>query len=322
LKKAVVNDYTYISRNSVICGVTLKEREEWIQTGEYVPFELAPYFYQSMSDYFWWEMPFYDIIANPSFYVLDKTTITEYNSNGNIITAINYDYDSEYRLLSPVKTTITNSNGMSYVEENKYPFHYTATPYPQMVANNVIEPVVNKTKTSSNGNSISIQSNYRQEGSMFLINSVQTGKNNNFETRITYHNYDTHGNPIYLSKDNADKVVYVWGYNYQYPIAEIKNVTYAEVETAVKSVFSVASMDALSQLAIPNETKLKDGSLQKALPNAQVTTYTYKPLVGIETITDPRGVKITYHYDAFGRLQWIEDENGKKIENYEYHYKN
>jgi YD repeat-containing protein len=52
------------------------------------------------------------------------------------------------------------------------------------------------------------------------------------------------------------------------------------------------------------------------------TTYTYKPLIGIETITDPRGVKTTYEYDSFGRLQAIKDENDKTIENYKYHYKN
>ncbi|GHT59968.1 hypothetical protein AGMMS50239_07850 [Bacteroidia bacterium] len=81
-------------------------------------------------------------------------------------------------------------------------------------------------------------------------------------------------------------------------------------------------MDVLSAQTTPNETKLQDGSLQSALPNALVTTYTYKPLVGIKTATDPRKVKITYEYDAFGRLQYIKDNAGKTIENYEYHYKN
>ncbi|MCL1936810.1 MAG: RHS repeat protein [Candidatus Azobacteroides sp.] len=53
-----------------------------------------------------------------------------------------------------------------------------------------------------------------------------------------------------------------------------------------------------------------------------MTTYTYKPLVGVQTMIDPRGAKTTYVYDAFGRLQTIKDDNDKALENYEYHYKN
>ena len=45
-----------------------------------------------------------------------------------------------------------------------------------------------------------------------------------------------------------------------------------------------------------------------------ITTYTYKPLVGVTSITDPRGVKTTYNYNDFGRLQNIKDENGNIIE--------
>ncbi|KAA6302470.1 MAG: hypothetical protein EZS26_001302 [Candidatus Ordinivivax streblomastigis] len=146
--------------------------------------------------------------------------------------------------------------------------------------------------------------------------------NDHYKKRITYDKYDTYGNPNQIVKDNFNTTVYLWGYTGQYPIAEINNATYAEVETAAKSVFSVASMDALSKLVTPNETKLKDGSLQRALPNAMVTTYTCKPLIGIQTATDPRGVKITYQYDSFGRLQSMMDENGKTMENYQYHYKN
>ncbi|MDR0832984.1 MAG: hypothetical protein LBN93_02185, partial [Candidatus Symbiothrix sp.] len=108
---------------------------------------------------------------------------------------------------------------------------------------------------------------------------------NSYVKRITYHNYDGYKNPTFVTKDSLENSVYLWGYKGQYCIAEIKNATYAEVETAAKSVFSVASIDALSALTTPNETKLKDGSLQRALPNAKVTTYTYKPLVGRLTST-------------------------------------
>lgn len=34
--------------------------------------------------------------------------------------------------------------------------------------------------------------------------------------------YDIYGNPVYINKDGAEKVVYLWGYKGQYLLAEIK----------------------------------------------------------------------------------------------------
>jgi len=53
-----------------------------------------------------------------------------------------------------------------------------------------------------------------------------------------------------------------------------------------------------------------------------VTTYTYIPLVGVSTITDPKGDKITYTYDAFNRLQSVKDKDGNILTENEYRYKN
>ena len=54
--------------------------------------------------------------------------------------------------------------------------------------------------------------------------------------------------------------------------------------------------------------------------NALVTTYTYKPLVGIASMTDPRGVVTNYEYDGFGRLKTV-TQAGKVIEKYDYHFR-
>jgi len=115
-------------------------------------------------------------------------------------------------------------------------------------------------------------------------------------------------------------ITYIWGYNYQYPIAEIKNATYTEVAGAVQSVFSM-NIDNLSAMTVPNESKLKDGSLQNALSNALVTTYTYKPLVGITSVTDPRGVTTTYNYDDFNRLQSVVNTKNQTTQSFDYNYK-
>jgi YD repeat-containing protein len=52
-------------------------------------------------------------------------------------------------------------------------------------------------------------------------------------------------------------------------------------------------------------------------------TYTYKPLVGMLSSTNPRGVTTYYEYDTFNRLkQTYIIENGEKkiLQKYDYHY--
>ena len=136
------------------------------------------------------------------------------------------------------------------------------------------------------------------------------------EERTMCHNYDSYGNPLYLSIDDSTQIVYLWGYQGQYPIAEIMNATYDEVKTALGGV----APESLSSAIIPNETILDD--LRKNLKNSLVTTYIYQPLVGMISKTDPRGNKTTYHYDSFDRLQCIKDRNGNIVESYDYHYRN
>lgn len=152
---------------------------------------------------------------------------------------------------------------------------------------------------------------------------VKTSGMNDFETRVKYHNYDPSGNPVYITKDDSTKVVYLWLRNGQFPIAEIHGATYTEVDRAVKTVFGVADITALSQQDTLQDEKLRNGGLQHALPHALVTTYTYQQLVGMTSVTDPRGTTTYYTYDTLGRLKEIYIVEGgvkKVVESYEYHY--
>ncbi|PRD46270.1 DUF5977 domain-containing protein [Sphingobacterium haloxyli] len=53
---------------------------------------------------------------------------------------------------------------------------------------------------------------------------------------------------------------------------------------------------------------------------AQLTTYTYKPLVGMTSRTDARGITEHYEYDGFGRLSAVKDFSGHIIKTYCYNY--
>ncbi|MEL4309177.1 hypothetical protein, partial [Joostella sp. CR20] len=109
------------------------------------------------------------------------------------------------------------------------------------------------------------------------------------EIIIQFNNYDRYGNPLEVKKTDGPSVVYLWGYSGQYPIAKIENATYQEVATALNT--SITGLNAYTEANLGTIN-----SLRSKLPNAQVTTYTYDPLVGISTITDARGVKTSYDY--------------------------
>lgn len=138
------------------------------------------------------------------------------------------------------------------------------------------------------------------------------------EQKIQFLNYDLNNGNIksYKVNDNVD-VVYIWGYYGKYPIAEIRNATYTEVSAILIGIGT--SVDVLSNSLFPDMTKVN--VLRTVLPNAKVTTYTYQPLIGVSTITDQRGVTLTYEYDSLNRLQFIKNKDGIIIQSFDYKYK-
>lgn len=54
--------------------------------------------------------------------------------------------------------------------------------------------------------------------------------------------------------------------------------------------------------------------------DAQMSTYTYDPLVGMTSSTDAKNETTTYEYDNFQRLKNVKDKNGNIIKQTTYHY--
>ena len=100
--------------------------------------------------------------------------------------------------------------------------------------------------------------------------------------------YSPNGNPTEVVDRSGMHTVYVWGYDDRYLVAEVKN----DSLVTVNSVLSGS----------PNVSVLRT---HPSLANAMVTTWTYQPLVGITSQTDPAGVTTYYDYDGLGRLKEV-----------------
>ena len=140
---------------------------------------------------------------------------------------------------------------------------------------------------------------------------------------------DLNGN-IVLSKvhrflvDGTSEVLYSYNYNKLGRLIEEKgrdglitsvywneDCTYPLV-VAEGLAFELLSM-AVSQNYSP-ETFYKNSICR----NSHITTYTYSPLVGISSVTDPSGYTLHYNYDGLGRLIKIFDSNGRVLKDYQY----
>lgn len=201
-----------------------------------------------------------------------------------------------------------------------------------MVKRNIIRPVIEE--TMQNGTSLkSSRTNYNFWENNAWATSVKplivpqsfTTKldANNWDERIKYERYNNKGDVLTLSKGDGPKTTYVYSYKGEYPIAKIENADYSAVEYYLGGS---AAVETFRNKANPSATEintflapLRDNH---AFKGCMVTSYTYKPLVGMTSETDPKRQTTTYEYDSFQRLKLIKDHFGNIIKRFDYHYKN
>jgi len=149
--------------------------------------------------------------------------------------------------------------------------------------------------------------------------------NNKYRERTVFSNYDNSGNPLFVKDNGVDNIVYLWAYKSRYLIAEIRGATYSDVCKIIGNGNEQTGKTALETIAAkvtPSSTDFTTvNNLRTQIPDAMVTTYKYQPLVGMLTMTDPRGIVTNYGYDTFWRLNKVTTA-GRVVEAYGYNYKN
>lgn len=271
---------------------------------------------------------------NYSFWhYLDSTVFINYDQLGNnpVTTYKKYFYDNE-RHIQLTSTIEKDSKGNIIQTQLRYPQDYNEIEnFANLIDANIISvPVVEEeyynnkiiagrlNKYNDLGLPIEID---KYENSDLLDKplydpAVITTIPEFYEKKIDIQ-YDP-GNNKMIQQQPANDIItsYIWGYNFTQVVAKIENAEYYTVLQAMQTpIEGIQNMN-------DNELRSVFENLRSNLPNAMISSYTYKSGVGMTSETDPVGKTIYYEYDNFWRLKFIKDNDGNIIKRYRYHYKN
>jgi YD repeat-containing protein len=263
-----------------------------------------------------------------AWYYMDKKLTEEYFDGGILKTEENFKYDNP---TSAQLTTHTILNSKGELSETKYFYPDDLLSVPLMselkASNRISKPIVvqkyrfgnllseQKTtyaKDASTSNLVLPKTMYSAKFPNSLPSILNVG---NLEKKLTYDYYDSSGNLTQYKPEGGAPVSIVWGYNKTQPIAKIENATNAQLVSAL----GVTNFTAITEAQLSSLNNLRTNA---AFSQSMITTYTYQPLVGVSSITDPKGDTVYYTYDGLGRLQYVKDAQGKLLTDYQYHYKN
>jgi len=291
----------------------------------------------------------YQNISEPLY--KDSETVTSYFPQGNIVKTTKYTYEPYPGRYFPLETEtsslLNNTQTETYTTKTYFPGDLTkltgltpdeTTAIEALVsAYRIATPIQSETyrkvefsPSTNKGELLSTQRtlyNNIKWANKNLLEKVQTAKGADvLEDRIVYHQYDDLGNAVDVSKigkngGEGTHITYIWGYNQTLPIAKLENIKYDDIDPVLINWLQLLS-NADKDKALEDALRVKLQELRDTYPQAMISTYTYDPLVGVTSVTDPRGQTSFYEYDTFNRLKTIKDADENIIQVYDYKYHN
>lgn len=266
--------------------------------------------------------------AISTFSYLQSQTTEDYLDGAPLITTTEYFFDNPNHYQLTDQRTIF-PDGSSQLTNYKYAHEKGKT---LMIQKNMVGIPLETSTTKGSKLLSKTLTDYpdvlpdTQTGNLLLPRSTSsldmlTG---GMSTDVTYNQYDSKGNLQQYTTRSGVTTAIVWGYNNTQPIAKIEGATYSQVSGLAGTIVTASDTDASAGVN-NDETSLLDimKTFREALPNNNVTTYTYDPLVGVRSITPPNGIRQVYIYDNANRLKEVREnsQTGSLLKEYQYNYK-
>lgn len=268
-------------------------------------------------------------------YQIESTGIktTQYFDADSVVEFVNFLYYDNGFLRSKVQT---DSQGKRDSLLYEYVYQKNQEPYMAMKELNILNWPIS-TKSYKGVNLI----NHKQFDYSVFSNKYQLSKINEFnnlinqlETTLRINKYDNKGNILEYLPTEQDTISLYYSNNLRHPIIKAENIRYDVLNSFVNQViqdyFSPHTIYTLvysagDQTNVSQKTLWSDFNFRIRQvfmnTNVQITTYTYNPLIGMTSQTDPNGITTYYEYDDFGRLEFVKDHQGNILKKYDYNYK-
>ncbi len=242
-------------------------------------------------------------------YKLINTVTKEYFSDTLITNSENIQYNAYYQ---PSQIITKMSNGNTKITRYEYASDYKNAGgiYATMNERHLLSyPVTERVYLEDKMGIETLISGRRYTYGLFS-NIVKVSKEESYnphtsqwETTTTYTNYDAQGNLLESKDANGLLTSYIWGYNGLYMVGKIENMYR-------NSINSTIGTSPLSGCLSPAQIS----SIKTAAPDALVSIYEYKPMVGLSKVVQPSGEVLTYRYNSTGKLLGIYNTKGEKVE--------
>lgn len=207
------------------------------------------------------------------------------------------------------------------IQETTYQYALEKNNQKLLSSNMVGQPLettsVIKKDSSDPGKIISrAETKYENPGNKYPSSVISYDAQNNLASEVIFNRYDIKGNLEQYTTKGGVPVSMVWGYNKTQPIAKIEGATYDQIVPYLGDIISKSNATVISEQDL--QSALHSFRNNANLKNYQITTYVYDSLARMKMTTPPTGIRIVYQYDTAGRLEKIEDENGKLLNKYQY----
>jgi hypothetical protein len=259
-------------------------------------------------------------------YLPHVVTETTYDVSGlNPVTTVTTLTNDTRRQVT--RSSTANSKGQTIAADYKYPYDFTGTPvYASMTDRNMISaPIEQKnfnlavSTTVPRSSQLNSYAYFNSDTNQIYPSLIQTQKEAaGYETVQEFFRYDNEGNVLCVSERGGPKTSYIYSYDGSYPVAEIRNADYTDIETAL-GTSAISTFRNKKQLTNQGIRAFL-APVATAIADSRISCYTYRPLVGILTSSDIRNQMTSYEYDNRNRLSTVWDHLGNIVKRYCYNY--